>query len=216
MNYFAHGRESIDDPYFLAGTAVPDWLSVVDRRVRARAARAKEMADDQDSCIAAIARGIVRHHHDDAWFHETRAFGELCWQFTAAVRDVLAPDDSMRPSFLGHILVELLLDDVLIRREPERLSAYYRAMEAVEPAIVEQAVNRISQRSCERLPHFVELFCRERFLCDYAEDGKLLFRLNQVMSRVGLPPLSEKFAQLLPELRRRVCERADELLTPPS
>ncbi len=215
MNYFAHGRESIDDPYFLAGTAVPDWLSVVDRRVRARAARAKELAEDQDSRIAAIARGIVRHHHDDAWFHETRAFGELCWQFTAAVRDALAPDDSMRPSFLGHILVELLLDDVLIRREPQRLLAYYRAMEAVEPAIVEQAVNRISQRSCERLPLFIELFCRERFLCDYAEDGKLVFRLNQVMSRVGLPPLPEEFTRVLPRARRQVTERADELLAPP-
>src|SRR6516164_6143182 len=125
MNYFAHGREFIDDPYFLAGTAVPDWLSVVDRRVRVRAIPAKELADDGDSRIAAVASGIVRHHCDDAWFHETRAFGELCWQFTAAARDVLGPDDSMCPSFLGHILVELLLDDVMIRREPARLSAYY-------------------------------------------------------------------------------------------
>ena len=88
----------------------------------------------------------MRHHQDDAWFHETRAFGELCWRFTAAVRDALMPDDSLRPSFLGHILVELLLDDVLIGREPARLTGYYRAMESVDPAVVEQAVNRISPR----------------------------------------------------------------------
>ena len=37
MNYFAHGWNYVDAPYVLAGTAVPDWLSVVDRRVRARA-----------------------------------------------------------------------------------------------------------------------------------------------------------------------------------
>ena len=36
MNYFAHGYAFLDDPYFLAGTAVPDWLSVIDRRMRAR------------------------------------------------------------------------------------------------------------------------------------------------------------------------------------
>ena len=40
MNYFAHGRHFIDQPYLLAGTAVPDWLNVVDRSVRARPARA--------------------------------------------------------------------------------------------------------------------------------------------------------------------------------
>ncbi|HEV3417702.1 MAG TPA: hypothetical protein VG056_12835, partial [Pirellulales bacterium] len=143
MNYFAHGRDHVDDPYFLAGTAVPDWLSVVDRKVRARAQRAAPLMENPDPRVASVARGIVRHHRDDAWFHETRAFGELCWRFTADVRDALPPDDSLRPSFLGHILVELLLDDTLIHRDPVRLNRYYRAMASVEPAVVEQVVNLI-------------------------------------------------------------------------
>ena len=29
------------------------------------------------SIIAAMAQGIVQHHHDDAWFHATPAFNEL-------------------------------------------------------------------------------------------------------------------------------------------
>jgi hypothetical protein len=213
MNYFAHGRDSIDDPYFLAGTAVPDWLSVVDRKVRARGQRAAPLAADADPRVAAVARGIMRHHRDDAWFHETRAFGELCWRFTAAVRDAVAPDDSLRPSFLGHILVELLLDDVLIGREPERLVNYYRSMESIEPAVVEQTVNRISPRPTDSLARLIPLFCRERFLWDYAEDGKLMVRLNQVLRRVGLAPLPEEFRSILPDARRQVAERADELLT---
>src|SRR3984957_18435669 len=36
MNYFAHGIRFVDRPWFLAGTALPDWLSVIDRRVRLR------------------------------------------------------------------------------------------------------------------------------------------------------------------------------------
>lgn len=212
MNYFAHGREHIDDPYFLAGTAVPDWLSVVDRKVRARAARAAQLVKNDDARVAAVARGVMRHHHDDAWFHETRAFGELNWRFTAMVRDAVGPDDSLRPSFLGHILVELLLDDALIRREPARLTSYYEAMESVEPEIVERTVNLISPRSTDRLAYFIPLFCRERFLWDYAEDAKLVFRLNQVMSRVGLPPLPEQFATILPDARQQVTDRANELL----
>jgi hypothetical protein len=213
MNYFAHGRDHVDDPYFLAGTAVPDWLSVVDRKVRARSQRAAPLMEDSDPRVAAVARGIVRHHRDDAWFHETRAFGEICWRFTAAVRDALPPDDSLRPSFLGHVLVELLLDDTLIHRDPERLDRYYRAMSSVESEVVERVVNRISPRPTDRLGHFISLFCRERFLWDYSEDGKLLFRLNQVMCRVGLPPLPIEFQQVLPDARKQVAERADELLT---
>jgi hypothetical protein len=216
MNYFAHGRLFVDEPYFLAGTAVPDLLSVVDRRVRARSQRAAPLADDPDPRIAAVAAGIVRHHADDKWFHETRAFGELNWRFTAMVRDALPPDDSLRPSFLGHILVELLLDDALIRRDPERLEAYYRAVETVDPNIVEQAVNRIAARPTDRLATFLRHFCRERFLSDYADDGKLWYRLNQVMRRVGLAPLAEEFCRILPAAREQVAARADELLAEPA
>ena len=32
MNYFAHALPFLDRPYFVAGTAVPDWLTVADRR----------------------------------------------------------------------------------------------------------------------------------------------------------------------------------------
>jgi hypothetical protein len=41
MNYFAHARPFLDQPYFMAGTGVPDWLTVVDRRVRLRAKHAE-------------------------------------------------------------------------------------------------------------------------------------------------------------------------------
>ena len=83
--------------------------------------------------MAALARGIARHHADDAWFHTTAAFAELSWRFTARLRDVLAPDEGMRPSFLGHILVEILLDAALIARDPERLERYYEALAAIDP-----------------------------------------------------------------------------------
>ena len=121
MNYFAHGRHYIEDPYFLAGTAIPDWLNVVDRKLRATARAARPWIDDDDLRVAALCRGIVQHHHDDRWFHQTRAFSELSWQFTVEVRQLLGPDDSFRPSFLGHILVELLLDAALIEEQPGQL-----------------------------------------------------------------------------------------------
>src|SRR5688572_14827736 len=106
MNYFAHGLAHLDDPYLLAGTAVPDWLNVADRGVRVRSKQAAPFIDDADPSLARLARGIVQHHRDDAWFHDTSVFHELCWQFTALLKPTLADDEGFRPSFLGHILVE--------------------------------------------------------------------------------------------------------------
>ena len=56
MNYFAHGRPFVDDPYFLAGTAVPDWLNVVDRRVRVRSKQARLFVDSADAARGAAGR----------------------------------------------------------------------------------------------------------------------------------------------------------------
>jgi hypothetical protein len=214
VNYFAHGRRFLREPCILAGTAVPDWLNVVDRRTRVRARAARPFVEDPDPLTAELARGIVQHHHDDDWFHRTRAFAELSWDLTVKIRDALAGDAGLRPSFLGHILVEMLLDAALIQRAPADLAAYYEALAKVDAAGVAAAVHRIGGRPVERLAVFIPRFTAERFLYDYAEDAKLLYRLNQVMRRVKLPPLEEDFGRLLAPAREQVAARADELLRP--
>jgi hypothetical protein len=212
MNYFAHGRQFVDDPYFLAGTAVPDWLSVVDRKVRARRKNAARFVDDADSRVAALARGIVQHHHDDDWFHQTRAFAELSLEFTVAIRDLLGTEAGFRPSFLGHILVEILLDAALIERQPERLDAYYAALQSLDARLVGEAVNRLATGSTPLLAELIPRFTAERFLYDYADDARLLWRLNHVMRRVKLAELPPSLIEFFPRARRRVLQRQAELL----
>lgn len=212
MNYFAHGRRFTHEPYLLAGTAAPDWLSVIDRKCRARERLATPFLDDPDPIVAAVARGVVQHHHDDAWFHQTAAFNELCLQLTVLVRDALPPDQSLRPSFLGHILVEMLLDSELIAQEPERITAYYAALDALDPHLFAAALNQMTTKPAERLPELIPLFSAERFLYDYAEDGTLLKRLNGVMRRVKLSELPAGFEGILAEARSLVRPRVAELL----
>jgi hypothetical protein len=212
MNYFAHGRDALHDPYRLAGTAVPDWLNVVNRRCRMRSRRVEPILTDPDPRAAAIAAGVLEHLADDAWFHETRAFAELSLAFCRQLRDLLDDTEGYRPYFLGHILVELLLDSVLIEAAPQRLTAYYAALETLDAALVEATVNRMAAIPAEGLGRFLLSFCRERFLWDYQDDGKLLLRLNQVMRRVSLPLLPAMLTDWLPSARAAVTERRAELM----
>ncbi len=212
MNYLAHGWRFTHDPYFLAGTAVPDWLCVADRVVRVRSKRAAEWIDNTDSEIAAVARGICQHHADDRWFHGTRAFAELSLEFSRRIRTVLPADEGFRPWFLGHILVELLLDAALIEQHPELLRTYYAAIAQVDEAVVQRVVNHIASSATDRLAGFISLFCRERFLYDYTDDGKLLIRLNQVMRRARLPSLPASCVDILSAMRDAVGQRRTELL----
>jgi hypothetical protein len=212
MNYFAHALPFLDRPYFLAGTGVPDWLTVVDRQTRLRSKHAAAFQNDPDPCLVAVASGVLQHLRDDARFHETRTFAETSLELTARVRDALGGETGLRPAFLGHLLTELLLDAALVADDPARLTEYYRVLEEVDARRVEAAVNRMAPRPTRRLASFVGHFCHEQILWNYLEDDTLLMRLNQVMQRVRLAPLPDGFAALLPAARELVLERKDALL----
>ncbi len=230
-----------DNPYFTAGTGVPDWLAVADRRVRVRTKHAAPWAADPDPHVAAVAGGVLQHLRDDARFHRTRAFAETTLELTAALRQVLPgaevgengstkseiqnpkqiqnPKSRIQnlsllppPYFLAHLLVEVLLDAALTAECPGRLAAYERTLGAVDPRVIQDAVNRMVPRPTERLAPMIALFRREGLLWDYLEDDKLLVRLNQVMRRVGFGPLPGALAGVLPEGRRLVGRRRHELL----
>ena len=212
MNYFAHALPFLDDPYFAVGTGVPDWLSVVDRRVRVRRRHAEPFLDDPDPNIVSLAGGILQHLRDDNRFHQSRAFADLSLQLAVMARDALAGETSFRPSFLGHLVLELLVDASLIAQSPDRLDAYYDLLESVDVAAVAEAVGRMASRSAAKLGPLISGFRRERILSDYLEDAKLLVRLNQVMRRVRLDPLPDAFREILPEARRLVSDRVDDLM----
>ena len=219
MNYFAHAFPFLDDdslprnvdPYFIAGAAVPDWLNVVDRKVRARSRSAKTFLMDSDPDCVALAKGIVQHHHDDDWFHQTPIFNELILSFAVEIRDLLAPDDGFRPSFLGHILVELFLDAELIRRSSKKIETYYNELDRLDHLKVEKIVGAIAGKPVTNLGWFIERFIEVKFLFDYSDDQRLMGRLNQIMQRVKLAPLSERLMPFFEPARKRVADNIDGL-----
>jgi hypothetical protein len=214
MNYFAHALRFLDaaDPYFVAGTGVPDWLTVADRQVRIRRRHLTPKLNDPDPQTAALAQGVLQHLDDDARFHEGRAFVEISLAISATARDVLSEPHGLRPAFLGHLLAEVLLDASLIDENPARLSDYYRVLESIDPERIQAEINRMTPRPTDRLAWMIRAFCRERILWDYLDDAKLLRRLNQVMRRVRLSELPEDFVALLPEARHLVARRKTELI----
>ncbi len=191
---------------------MPDWLVVADRRVRIRWRDLLPWLDSPDPHMAALAQGIAQHLQDDARFHGLPVFVELSARLALEIRDHLDGDPSFRPAFLGHLLVELLLDAALAAEDPGRLTAYYQSLAAVEPRAIERMVNRIGGRSTTQLARFIERFRGAQVLWDYLGDRSLLRRLNQIMNRVGFEPLPDRFVAFLPVARELVASRWRELL----
>ncbi|MBX3423099.1 MAG: hypothetical protein KF752_16200 [Pirellulaceae bacterium] len=211
MNYLAHAYRFLDRPQFVAGTALPDWMNVVDRKNRPRRQLAQPLLADRDPDVAELAAGVIQHHDDDRWFHTQSAFVELSTQFAVELRQHLPPGGGHQAGFLGHILVELLLDAALIQRDPQLLQHYYELLDQLDVHCVQASANRILRTAEQRLIILIPRFTQERFLADYTTESGLQYRLSGVMRRVGLPPLPDLTAWLL-TARHRVYQSADQLL----
>ena len=57
MNCLAHGINFLDRPWFLVGTGMPDWLSMVDRKVRLRPKHIDPACDESGGPTDQLAQG---------------------------------------------------------------------------------------------------------------------------------------------------------------
>ena len=214
MNCFTHALPFLDrdDPYFLVGTCIPDWLSATDRKCRAREKNAAAFIGDESAELASLARGIVQHHQDDHWFHQTPMFAELNMNFSLEIRELLKGDAGFRPGLLGHILIELLLDAYLHTKFPGKLESYYRQIVSVMPKLVQDSVNRFASRPTDKLANFMQGFIEARYLFDYVDDQRLMMRINNVLKRIKLESVGNRITHWIPSARSRVYDHVSNLL----
>lgn len=212
MNYFTHALNHREHPYLMAGTAIPDWLSVADRKVRLRPRLLEPWLDSTDEVQAQVARGSLQHLSDDDWFHSTRGFAEVTSELTHLFRQHLGQDDRYHCGFLGHVGMELLLDGVLIELYPTQFEDYWNQLNQVDPQLIQDAVNRMARIPTERLAWLIDVYRREQFLRSYTSDRSLLYRLNQVLLRVKLSPIPESTEEVVSLGRGLVQNRLRDLL----
>lgn len=210
MNYFAHSFRFLDNPYVLAGTSLPDWLSVVNRRARLRRATLIQYVDSQDERLQQLVTGAIQHLDDDLRFHNAPVFSDVLVQVLRLIQPVVN-GRGIPLTFLAHLMIEVIFDAALLDRFPSGADDYYAALSRIDPSWVEMATEMITGQHVENLSSFIRLFCREGILHDYKDDQATFRRINQVMARLKLPPLPSSFLQVLPRIRSLVGARENEL-----
>lgn len=212
MNYLAHGFRHVQDPWLLAGTALPDWMRVVARRARAPADVAAARAPDPDPRIASLARGVVTHHADDRRFHGSASFTETRRAVSAELRSVLRESDGHRPWFVAHLVVEVQLDAAIEATSPGSVDAYYASLGRLPPDEVERTAAALVPSGTAGLARLVRAFLSERFLGEYGDSAAIVRRLDRVVRRARQPGLPAAMADVLDRTRAMVAARRIELL----
>lgn len=190
MNYLAHAHAFLEfqhpqTGWQVAGTSLPDWLRVVDKKARLRPDVLDAVHIDDDVRFEALRDGARRHHDDDLRFHADHAFDVVASDLAARLR---ALDAGLRASTLGHVLVEMLLDATLMAARPGLIERYYDVIDDLDEAHIAAFARRATGRPLEHAEHLIDRFRRSRFLLAYQHDDGLLECLVGVCRRAGLQP----------------------------
>ncbi|MEQ1827339.1 MAG: hypothetical protein ABL921_15385 [Pirellula sp.] len=214
MNCLAHAYRFLADPYFAAGTCLPDWLGMVDRKVRVRRKEIDIVIADptHDSISQLVARGIQQHLRDDNLFHNSVPFHSTSSSIAKLIQDQCEYESHHLPGFVGHILVELLLDASIENNQPGTLDLYYESIEQVCAVTLQHAVNAMANQATQNLTLFVDRYMNDKFLFDYLSNDRLLMRLNGVLRRTRLAPLTPSFVSIIEQAREIVDHSRQNLL----
>ncbi len=186
MNYLSHYYcEHPDErPYFVLGLILPDLVRELEPRKIRFVPEALTSAQDEFSDH--LNKGILRHLEVDGAFHTSDFFHNHCEQIKNWMLEYTYVSIPSRIPVFAHVLLELMLDRVLIKRNPEVMESFYDTLEQVEEPILVNYFqhNKIVQRP-RAVYQRVRYFCKDRFLYRYPGNEMMIYALNVLNQKVG-------------------------------
>jgi hypothetical protein len=181
MNFLSHYYFDRDTPdcYFVLGTVLPDLLKNADKTVVLH----PQKLVHPDPNINAIIGGWNKHLLVDKHFHSADFF----LTHSHKLKNLLAPvitQSPVKPFFLGHIAIELLLDNLLITRNKINVNAFYEHLDRCEEEVIRRFLFFAGMENPDVFFKFYEEFKRSRYLHTYINIGQITYALKRICMRV--------------------------------
>jgi hypothetical protein len=189
MNYLSHfyfDRYN-DDPYFVLGTVMPDLLKDADKSAQIRP---EKTLIQEMPVIEAMIAGWKRHLKVDIHFHSSDFFRHHSHQLKLHLSPIIE-DSPVKPFFLGHIALELLIDGLLIHQNEVEADQLYLRLEQIDNSEIERFLNLHDIADAQVFLRFYDGFKKSRYLSSYAKITGIVYALQQICKRVWLNPFDE-------------------------
>ena len=183
MNFFSHyyyyNKQGND--WYNTGLVLPDLLNNFNRKIKLKNNAARNFLPHEFD----LKEGINGHFEGDRKFHTSEFFHHN----TPLIKKTLVAhgfdSDKYRLSFVAHIMLELILDRVLIKKNETLLHDFYSALHAVDVNEIIKFV-RYEQELDQRFADFFNGFRTHKYLYKYPDDEHFFFAANRIIGRVGL------------------------------
>ncbi len=189
MNFLSHFYfdRHTTDCYHVLGTVLPDLLKNADKNIILH----PEKLDYPDGPEQAIQQGWIKHLEVDRHFHNSDFFKINSHQLKLSLLPAMV-GSPVKPFFLGHIALELLLDNLLLTTGMVKAHDFYTHLNGCSHEVIYSFLGRSGMLKPDVFLRFFENFKRNEYLHTYAETEKVTYALKRICMRIWSNPFSEE------------------------
>lgn len=189
MNFLSHYYfdRANNNPYEVVGMVLPDLLKNADKSWNAHPERNEHLFTDEYQL--ALLKGWKRHLAVDQLFHDSNFFKHHQHQIKLRIKENIE-GSPVKPFFLGHISLELILDNLLMAHQMINVDQFYKHLELVENHILKEFLLLNGINDVDRFFHFFELFKKEKYLFSYINPEKITYALTRICMRLWKNPFT--------------------------
>ncbi len=197
MNFLSHYYFDRDTTncYHTLGTVLPDLLKNADKTINIH----PEKLHHPDKNINDIILGWKKHLEVDRFFHSSGFFVTR----SHAVKNLLAPaiiGSPVKPFFLGHIALEILLDNLLITNNKVSVDDFYSHLNACKTEVIKEFLNFSGLKDTDRFFKFYDGFKTSRYLESYVYNHQVTYALKRICMRVWHDPFTPEQEERMTEI----------------
>lgn len=189
MNFLSHfyfDRHN-EDPNMVLGTVLPDLVKNARKDWNLRPEKREELFQGESE--RSILRGWKRHLAVDRLFHNSDFFGKHTHAIRTAIVPVLALSP-VRPSFMAHIALELMLDSILLTSNLIYADDLYSNLRRADRSALDNflRLNKVDDRA--HFFKFLDNFISSAYLNNYRKAEDIVYALNRICMRIWSDPLN--------------------------
>ncbi|MGZ3767574.1 MAG: ACP phosphodiesterase [Mucilaginibacter sp.] len=207
MNFLSHYYFDRDTTncYHILGTVLPDLLKNADKTIIIH----PEKLHHPEPAVNDIIIGWRKHLEVDRYFHSSDFFVTRSHQLKNLL--LLAIEGSqVKPFFLGHIALELILDNLLITTGKVSVGSFYDHLNSCQNEIINEFLNFSGLKDTEAFFKFYEKFKNSRYVESYVNTRQIAYALKRICMRVWdnpfTPEQEEKMNWVLAAYRDGLCD----------
>ncbi|WP_183556952.1 hypothetical protein [Mucilaginibacter sp. SP1R1] len=187
MNFLSHyyfDRHS-SNCYHILGTVLPDLLKNADKNIILH----PEKLQHTDNNINSIIAGWNKHLAVDRYFHSSHFFTIHSHELKKKLLPAIG-GSPVKPFFLGHVALELIIDNLLLTTGKIQVDDFYAHLEGCKTAEINAFLSFSGLKDTTRFFKFYEDFKRSQYLHTYAETHQIAYALKRICMRIWQNPFT--------------------------